>query len=102
MYILNGKDTIEFQHEVLYHSYKQQKGSFLHLQVIMNSFRVLHYHEANWYNGWMSKGNTGGFAFYLLILHYIAMAGVGAIFRNDSCFLLGKDPEYTYIPDDEQ
>eukprot|EP01119_Soliformovum_irregulare_P003964 TRINITY_DN14992_c0_g1_i1.p1 TRINITY_DN14992_c0_g1~~TRINITY_DN14992_c0_g1_i1.p1 ORF type:complete len:276 (+),score=33.38 TRINITY_DN14992_c0_g1_i1:31-858(+) len=63
------------------------------VSVAIDSFAVRNVMRYSGYNGWMSLGNTGGFAFFLVIMHTIVMMGVSVCLNNDSKFLRGKHAE---------
>jgi len=77
-----------------------QENTFFMIQIIMGSFTVMHFEEDAWYDGWMSLGEVGGFAFFLYILHTIAMTLVGFFLENNSTFLAGNSErtKYSNIP----
>jgi hypothetical protein len=59
-------------------------------------FAVQHFTQTVTYDGWMSMGDVGGFAFFLLILHSIVMLCVGIFLANDSKFLGASEHHGAY------
>jgi len=53
----------------------------------MDSFHVFYYEETDWYTGWMAAADTGGFAFFVVILHWIVMTFMNIFMENNSKFL---------------
>jgi len=80
----NGVTT--WEKTALYHSTVFTPASFT-ITTIISSFRVTHHEQANNYDGWMAVADIGGFAFWMVILHTIAMIVVGFILPNESKFL---------------
>jgi len=53
----------------------------------MESFHVLNYEKTDWYTGWMAAADIGGFAFFLVILHWMVMTFLNIFMENNSKFL---------------
>jgi len=78
------------------------ENEFFIIEIVVGNFNVFHFEEDAWYDGWMSAGEIGGFAFFLYILHTMAMLIVGIFLENNSTFLAGSTErsKYANIPDD--
>jgi len=72
--------------QLVYHSSVYTNTTF-QISILMDTFNVFHWVEADWYNGWMAVGDIGGFAFFLLIIHTIIMWFVAICFENNSRWL---------------
>jgi hypothetical protein len=70
----------------LYHSTSHTPGYYV-VRTLISSFRIDHFEQTDSYDGWMAVGGMGGFAFWMVILHTIAMIVVGFILSNESKFL---------------
>jgi len=87
-------DTIGWNRDLVYHSsiwtsFDNGTSSY-NVTVFIGSFTVTHLTAADAYDGWMSTGTIGGFAFFVLILHTIMMLIVGVFFdSHDVKFLRG-------------
>jgi len=86
----DGPQLTEWRRSLLYHSTVSQLGHY-NVTIIIGSFAVQHWDQVDSYTGWMSAGDIGGFAFFLVILHSIAMLVVGVFLNNNATFLGGKD-----------
>jgi hypothetical protein len=75
-----------WQKSSLYHSTVSKPG-FYTINTVISSFKVEHYEQVDTYNGWMAVGGIGGFAFWMLVMHGIAMIFIGFILPNESKFL---------------
>jgi len=78
---------------LLYHSTVSTPNVY-NVSVIMSSFFVRHFDPKDVYNGWMTIGDIGGVAFFMVILHTIVMIGIGIFFSNTSTFLTGHESKY--------
>jgi len=97
-----GHYTVGFERSLLYHSL-QSNPIHWHIETIINTFEVFVYVDEGDFNGWLSYGSVGGFCFYLVMLHTLAMVGVGVVLPNTSSFLLGDENVhnvYQTIPDE--
>jgi len=79
-------NEIAWRRTLLYHSTVSVPGVY-NTATIIGSFLVSHYVPNDSYNGWMSIGQIGGFAFFLVILHSIVMILMGIFMTNDSKLL---------------
>jgi len=79
-------DEIAWRRSLLYHSTVSVPGYYL-VNTIVGSFQVSHWYPTDSYNGWMSIGQIGGFAFFLVILHSMVMLILGIFMTNDSKLL---------------
>jgi len=77
---------IAWRRSLLYHSTVSTPGVY-YTATIMGSYLVTHFVPNDSYNGWMSIGQIGGFAFFLVILHSIVMILMGIFMTNDSKLL---------------
>jgi len=75
-----------WEKSLLYHSSVKTPGFFV-VRVIIGSFRVDHWQQADNFNGWRALDTIGGFSFWMVILHTIVMVIFGIIFANNSKFL---------------
>jgi len=91
-YSASGQVLTLWDRTLLYHSTVSVPGSY-NLTVILGSFIVQHWDQVNSYNGWMSTGDVGGFAFFCVIIHTILMAVVGIALDNNSTLLKDKDKD---------
>jgi len=85
----------------MYQSSMSQKNYYM-VSIILNGFVVSNFAEVNRYNGWKSIGDVGGFIFFLVILHTMAMIVAGLFLDNKSYFLspspsIGSAPETTSL-----
>jgi hypothetical protein len=63
----------------------------------IESFLVFNYEKTDWYTGWMAAADIGGFAFFLVILHFIVMTFLNIFMENNSKFLgAGGAPRAQY------
>jgi len=93
-WVMLGKSVIATPHgdmegwsrSLLYHSTVAVPG-YYNVATIIGSFQVVHVKANDSYNGWMSIGQIGGFAFFLVILHSIVMIAIGIFMANDSKLL---------------
>lgn len=93
----HGKKATLWERTLVYHSSLSTPG-FYHITTIVSSFRVDHFEERVLYTGWMSAADIGGFAFFLLIIHTIAMLIVGFVLDYDGKFLnLSKGSSHQQI-----
>jgi len=79
-------DMTGWSKSLIYHSTLAVPG-FYSVATIIGSFQVGHIIPSDTYNGWMSIGQIGGFAFFLVILHSIVMIIIGIFMTNDSKLL---------------
>jgi hypothetical protein len=79
-----------WQRTLLYHS-TSSMPNYYNVTAIMGSYFVVHYEPKDVYNGWMAIGDIGGVAFFMVILHTIAMIVLGLFLTNTSQFLSGSD-----------
>jgi len=85
--LTSGKSKLDAWHrDLLYHSTVARAG-FFNVSTVLDTFRVTHQQSVDEYNGWMSTGNIGGFAFFLLILHGLIVLVSGVFLTNTSTFL---------------
>lgn len=63
-------------------------GHFV-VSLVLNSDQVQKFEGKDWFTGWISAGQLGGFVFLLYLIHKVFMFLVGFIFTNDSVFLAG-------------
>jgi len=73
---------------LLYHS-TQSQPNYYNVTVIIGSFFVNHWDPKVTYNGWMTVGNIGGVAFFMVCIQTIAMIVFGIFLSNTSTFLNG-------------
>jgi len=73
---------------LLYHS-TMSNPNYYNVTVIMGSFFVNHWDPKVTYNGWMTVGNIGGVAFFMVCIQAIAMIIFGIFLSNNSTFLNG-------------
>jgi len=94
-FILLTKTTIEWDgtssntvwgRSLMYHTSVQVPNYYV-VTLSMDQFYVYHYEQTDLYNRWMSVGDTGGYAFFMYIIHTVFMWIVGIFFENDSRFL---------------
>jgi len=82
-----GSSSTDLWHRSMsYHNSTSQNGVFV-ISTIIDSFRVIHFDEKDTYTGWMGTADIGGFTFFLVILHSLAMLAIGFFMTNDSHFL---------------
>jgi len=81
----NG-DEIAWRRSLMYHSTVAVPGYYM-VASIIGSFQVSHWEPSDSYNGWMSIGQIGGVAFFLVILHSMVMIVLGIFLTNDSKLL---------------
>jgi len=92
----DGEDErVLWGRQLVYHS-TVQVGDFFQVSILIDTFRVFHYVESDYYNGWMALGDVGGFAFFMYILHTIVMFTVGVFLENNSKFLNSGDSPAEY------
>jgi len=77
-----------WQKTLLYHS-TASSPNFYNVTVIIGSFWVNHFDPKVTYNGWMTVGNIGGVAFFMVCIQAIAMVIFGIFLSNNSTFLNG-------------
>jgi len=82
----NNGSEIAWRRNLLYHSTVSVPGVY-NTATIIGSFLVNHFVPYDSYNGWMSIGQIGGFAFFLVILHSSVMILMGIFMTNDSKLL---------------
>jgi len=85
----SGLNTNQWYRNVIYHSTISVIGQY-NVSVDLGSFWVNHIEQSDIYNGFMSMGDVGGFAFFMLIIHAVLMMILGICFANTSEFLGGK------------
>jgi hypothetical protein len=61
-----------------------------HINVAIDSFFVPHFEVADFYDGWRSMGDIGGFIFLVVLLHAVVLMLIECIVPRDSKFLSGK------------
>jgi len=83
----------EWKKVLEYHSTTHIKGQY-NVQIILNSFNVHHAEQQSAYDGWMALGGSGGFAYFMVVIHVIVMMLVGIALNNDTKFLGPKDISY--------
>jgi len=97
-YTSSGQVLTMWDQTLLYHSTVAPPGVY-NVSVILGSYMVQHWDQENMYNGWMSTGDVGGFAFFCIMIHTILMALVGIALDNNSTLLKGnkdrQDPMQT-------
>jgi len=74
---------------LLYHS-TESNPNFYNVTVIVGSFFVNHWDPRVVYNGWMTVGNIGGVAFFMVCVQTVAMIIFGIFLSNNSTFLNGS------------
>jgi len=77
-----------WQQSVIYHSTNSQPN-FYNVSVMLGSFFVNHWEPKDIYNGWMTIGNIGGVAFFMVCIQAVAMVFFGIFLTNNSTFLDG-------------
>jgi len=89
----------EWRKQLVYHSTESVNG-YYNVEIILNSFRVRYLEQRSAYDGWMALGGSGGFAYFMLMLHVLVMCVVGVAMNNDSRFLASKGDTvpYEHIP----
>jgi len=86
----SGVVTPYWSKDLLLHSTLSTPGQY-NTVIIIGTFKVWHTDQTDLYNGMMSTGQVGGFAFFTVILHSIVMLIVGMCMENNSSFLKGKE-----------
>jgi len=91
LFQLSKKDPVIqlWQTTLLYHSSMSQPN-YYNVSVIIGSHFVRHMEPKDHYNGWMTVGDIGGVAFFMVVLHGMAMIVFGLVLTNDSTFLNGS------------
>eukprot|EP01120_Amphizonella_sp_Union-15-10_P006409 TRINITY_DN2044_c0_g1_i2.p1 TRINITY_DN2044_c0_g1~~TRINITY_DN2044_c0_g1_i2.p1 ORF type:complete len:174 (-),score=17.33 TRINITY_DN2044_c0_g1_i2:1-522(-) len=84
-----GKSKDLYDQRLVYHS-SESEFLLFNVTVVYNSFEVWNYEEES-YTGWSSIGQIGGFWFYLVVMHTLAMVAVGVVLPNKSVFLRGEE-----------
>jgi len=91
---IDGNSFSAFTKQLVYHSSELVPGQYI-VSLVIGSFHVIHYEQADTYNGWLAVADIGGFAYFLLIIHAFIMIVVGIFLQNNSNLLLGKSPSPT-------
>jgi hypothetical protein len=85
----NGNVIEEWERDLLYHSTQSSPGNYT-IRLVIDDFNVeTVIARENYYTGFMAIGDIGGVAFFLVLLHTLAMTIVGCVIPNDSVFLSG-------------
>lgn len=98
--ILHHKKYIPEWRKKLSYRPIQQTDYFYTIDITMQTFLVRTYEQADNYNGWMSASDVGGFAYFLVIIHIMALIIVGFVLDNDAEFLKpgGSRPDDRFAP----
>jgi len=83
--------------KLVYHSTVSINGVY-NIEVGIDSLRVRLVEERNSYDSWLALGASGGFAYFMVILHIIVMIVVGVVLNNDSKFLGSRGDSASYEP----
>jgi hypothetical protein len=86
----SGNTIEEWERDLLYHSTQSSPGNYTVLLVIDDFTVATVLSRENYYTGFMAVGDIGGTAFFLVLVHTIAMMLVGCVIPNDSVFLNGS------------
>eukprot|EP01120_Amphizonella_sp_Union-15-10_P002661 TRINITY_DN12968_c0_g1_i1.p1 TRINITY_DN12968_c0_g1~~TRINITY_DN12968_c0_g1_i1.p1 ORF type:complete len:311 (-),score=33.32 TRINITY_DN12968_c0_g1_i1:1-888(-) len=84
----NGASQDLYDKKLVYHTTLYRFSTF-NLTIFFDTYKVWNYVEKS-YPGWSSIAQIGGFWFFLVVMHSLAMVGVGCIFPNMSGFLRGE------------
>jgi len=84
-----GNVITQWYRNLIYHSTIAVIGQY-NVSVDIGGFWVSHVDQSDIYSGFMSLGDVGGFAFFMLVIHALLMIILGVCFANTSEFLGGK------------
>jgi len=89
---LNGKSPqIQlWKKDLIYHS-TASSLNYYNMTTMLGSFFVRHLEPMDTYNGWMTVGDIGGVAFFMVVLHTAVMIIIGLFMSNSSSFLTGEE-----------
>jgi len=76
--------------DLVYHS-DITTPNFYNMTTLIGSFFVQHLERMDIYNGWMTVGDIGGIAFFMVVIHTIVMIFIGLFMHNSSSFLNGEN-----------
>jgi len=79
-----------WQSTLLYHSSISQPN-YYNASISIGSHFVRHFEPKDAYNSWMAIGDIGGVAFFMVVIHGIAMIVFGLFLTNNSNFLNGSN-----------
>jgi len=83
---INGHQVDEWGRALQYFSSASTPG-FFRVHTILLGFGQFNLQPKNIYTGWQAVGDIGGFAFFMVCLHTLAMIIIGIVFANTSSFL---------------
>jgi len=78
------------------YKYDVVQPNYFVVKFVINNFMVTHFVEDIGFDSWLSIGGIGGFAYFMVILHTIAMTLVGLCLTPESKFLYGGEKASTY------
>jgi len=86
---------VEWEQRLEYQSTVQVQTARYSINVALENFFVHHYDQLNAYPGWRATANIGGFGYFMVFIHTVAMILVGLVLTNDSKFLRPAETETT-------
>jgi len=78
--------TKQWRSQLVYHSTVSVAGHY-GISVYLSNFLVFHYEQSNSYDGWMAASDIGGFAFFMVVVHALALFSASIFFDDSSSFL---------------
>jgi len=89
--LISSSTTEYLWNRVVSYNSATKVPNHFHISLVFNTLEIKVYEGADWFTGWISAGQLGGFVFLVYCIHAAFMALVGIVFTNDSTFLTGVD-----------